>query len=233
MQKPKWMRGIAFSIQSWLNDGLGVAACQRFEHIRTPLGNRNLGYLNELIAVEPTVPRLRDAVDPLSMLERVVAFGIARVDLVPRRQEKDLRKVLVRRKPRAQLTLAQRRDVIEPAQRIEDAAIKEDMAGGRSVTNIVVDVHAQRFVHKRIRLRSRTQPVPEAILDDGARAIADDRVATRLQRQQERGLASSGATGDHYSRHAEFLRECLRCRTYQVCSCGDARCRRHSSSEPR
>src|SRR6266498_1062423 len=70
MQKPNWMRVIAFPIQSWPNDLLGVAVCQRFEHIRTPLGNRHLGYLNELIAVEPTVPLLRDAVDPLSVLER-------------------------------------------------------------------------------------------------------------------------------------------------------------------
>src|SRR5215213_4231256 len=204
MQKPKWMRVIAFSIQSWLNDGLGVAGCQRLKHKCTSLGNRNLGYLNELIAVEPTVPRLRDAVDPLSMLERVVALGIVRVDLLPRRQEKDLRKVLVCRKPRAQLALAQGCEAIEPIQRIEDASIKEDMAGGRSVTNIVVDVQAQRFMHERIRIRSRTQPVPEAILDDGARAIADDGVATRPQRQQECGLASSGATGHHYSRHAQM-----------------------------
>jgi hypothetical protein len=36
-----------------------------------------------------------------------------------------------------------------------------------------------------------------------ARAIADDGVAARLQRQQERGLPCAGAAGDHYSRHAE------------------------------
>src|SRR6266496_399999 len=143
MQKPKWMRGIAFSIQLWLNDGLGVAIRQRLQHKCTPLGNQHLGELDQLIAVEPTVPRLRDAVDPLSVFERVVALGIVRVDLLPRGQEKDLRKVLVRRKPRAQLALAQGCEAIEPIQRIEGATIKEDVAGSRSVTNIVVDVHAQ------------------------------------------------------------------------------------------
>ena len=30
-----------------------VAACQRLQHIGTPLGNRTFGYLDELIAVEP------------------------------------------------------------------------------------------------------------------------------------------------------------------------------------
>ncbi len=30
--------------------GLGITVCQRLEHKRTPLGNRNLGYLDELIS---------------------------------------------------------------------------------------------------------------------------------------------------------------------------------------
>jgi len=63
----------------------------------------------------------------------------------------------------------------------------------------VLDVHSQRFVRELNRIRSRTQPPPATILDDGARAIADDGVAARLQRQQERGLPCAGAAGDDYS----------------------------------
>jgi hypothetical protein len=165
----------------------GVAVCQRLEHIRTPLGNRNLGRLDELISA-PTVPLLRDAVDPLSVLERVVAFGVVGVDRPPRGQDEDLGTVVVLREPQAQLALVQGRDAIEPAKRIEDASIKEDVAWGRSVMHKVLDAHSQRFVHERIRIRSRTQVAPAAVLDDSARAIADDGVAARLQRQQERGL---------------------------------------------
>jgi hypothetical protein len=73
-------------------EGLGVAVCQRLEHICTSLGNRNLGELDALIAA-PTVPRLRDAVGPRSVLERVVAFGVVRVDRPPRGQDEDLETV--------------------------------------------------------------------------------------------------------------------------------------------
>jgi len=89
--------------------------------------------------------------------------------------------------------------VIEPAKRIEDASIKEDVAWGRSVLHKVLDVHVQRFVCERIRIRSRTQPALKTVLDDGARAIADDGVAASLQRKQERGLPCAGAAGDDYS----------------------------------
>ena len=75
-------------------EGLGGVVCQRLQHIRTPLCNRNLGYLDELISA-PTVPLLHGAVDRLSVLERVVAFGIAHVDRLPRRQDEDLGAVLV------------------------------------------------------------------------------------------------------------------------------------------
>jgi hypothetical protein len=61
-----------------------------------------------------------------------------------------------------------------------------------------------------VRIRSRTQPAPTAVLDDGAWAFADDRVAASLQRQQERGLPCAGAACDYYSRHAEVPRPCLR-----------------------
>src|SRR5262245_12160805 len=69
--------------------------------------------------------------------------------------------------------------------------------------NKVLDVHSQRFVHELICIRSRTESAPNAVLDDGARAIADDGVAASLQRQQECGLPCAGAACDHYSRHAE------------------------------
>jgi hypothetical protein len=36
------------------------------------------------------------------------------------------------------------------------------------------------------------------------RAIADDGVAARLQRQQERGLPCAGVACDDYSRHSEL-----------------------------
>src|SRR5262249_40275847 len=47
--------------------------------IRTPLCNRNPWYLDDLIAVEPPVPLLQSAVDRLSVLKGVVAFGIVHV----------------------------------------------------------------------------------------------------------------------------------------------------------
>src|SRR4030095_11758191 len=69
--------------------------------------------------------------------------------------------------------------------------------------NKVLDVHSQRFLSERIRIRSRTQSAPAAILNDGTGAVADDRVTTSLQSQQERGLPCAGGACDHYSRHAE------------------------------
>src|SRR5262245_53867789 len=78
----------------------------------------------------------------LSVLKRVVALNIGGVYLLPRRQEKDRRKVRVLRKPRVQLTLVQGREPVERAERVKDAAIKEDRARCRSVTVIVVDVFA-------------------------------------------------------------------------------------------
>jgi hypothetical protein len=77
--------------------------------------------------------------------------------------------------------------VIEPAQGIKDASLKEDVAWTCRVMNEVLDVHSQRFLRERIRLRSRTQSAPAAILNDGTGGIADDRVTTSLQSQQERG----------------------------------------------
>src|SRR5215510_13534847 len=185
-----------------VEQGLGGDVCQRLQHICTPLCDRNLGYLDELISA-PTVPLLRDPVDPLSVFERVVAFGIVHVDRLPRGQEEDLGTVLVLREPHTQLALVQGSDAIEPAKSIEDASIKEDVAWGRGVMNKVLDVHSQRLAHELIRIRSRTQPAPTALLDDGARAIANDGVAASLQRQQECGLTCPGAACDHYSRHAE------------------------------
>jgi hypothetical protein len=54
--------------------------------------------------------------------------------------------------------------------------------------NKVLNVHSQRFLRKRIWIRSRTQSAPAAILNDGTGGVADDRVTTSLQSQQERGL---------------------------------------------
>jgi hypothetical protein len=48
----------------------------------------------------------------LSVLERVVAFGVVRVDRPLRVQDEDLGAVLVLREPHAQLALVQRCDVI-------------------------------------------------------------------------------------------------------------------------
>src|ERR1051326_3705293 len=69
--------------------------------------------------------------------------------------------------------------------------------------NKVLDVHSQRFLSERIRIRSRTQSAPAAILNDGTGAVPEDRVTTSLQSQQERGLPCAGSACDHYSRHAE------------------------------
>jgi hypothetical protein len=65
---------------------------------RAPLVNRNHRYLDYLVSAS-TVPLLRSPVDPLSVLERVAAFRIVHVDHLPRRQDKDLGKVLVFREP--------------------------------------------------------------------------------------------------------------------------------------
>jgi hypothetical protein len=100
-----------------------------------------------------------------------------------------------------------------PAKSIEDASIKEDVAWGRSVLNKVLTVHSQHFVRELICIRSRAQPAPTAVLDDGARAIADDGVAASLQRQQERGFPCAGAACDDYSRHTEVPFRCSRCLT--------------------
>src|SRR5262249_38259028 len=128
-----------------------------------------------------TVPRLRDPVDPFSVLERVVAFGIVLVDRLPRRQDEDLRKILVLREPHAQLALVQWADVIEQAQGIKDASLKEDWAWMCSVTNNVIYGYSQDFLPERIWIRARTQSGPAAISNDGAGGSADDRVTTSLQ----------------------------------------------------
>ncbi|HYR86062.1 MAG TPA: hypothetical protein VE422_18390 [Terriglobia bacterium] len=62
-----------------------------------------------------------------------------------------------------------------------------------------------------------------AILDDGPRGISNDGVATSLQRHQERGLAGSGTTGHHYSRHTQ-MPPCVLATlgsTLITCSCSD------------
>jgi len=99
---------------------------------------------------------------------------------------------------------------MESAKSIEDASIKEDVPWGRSVMDKILDVHSQRLVRELVRIRSRTQPAPTAVLDDGARAIADDGVTASLQRQQERGLPCAGAACNYYSRHSEVRRPYLR-----------------------
>jgi len=71
--------------------------------------------------------------------------------------------------------------VIEPAQGIKDASLKEDWAWICSVMNKVLHVYSQRFLRERIWIRARTQSASAAILDDGAGGIADDRVTTSLQ----------------------------------------------------
>jgi hypothetical protein len=78
------------------------------------------------------------------------------------------------------------------------------------VLNKVLDVHSQRFLRERIRIRSRTQSAPAAIPNDDTGGVADDRVTTSLQRQQERGLPCAGGACDHYSRHAEVFSPVLR-----------------------
>jgi hypothetical protein len=97
------------------------------EHKRTSFFYRHHGDFEYLISAS-TVPLLRDPINPLSVLERVVAFGIVLVDRLPRRQDEDLRKIPVLREPLAQLALAQGSDAIEPAQGIKDASLKEDRA---------------------------------------------------------------------------------------------------------
>src|SRR5437867_12144501 len=125
------------------------AVCQRLQHIGTPLVDRNPGYLDELISA-PAVPLLRDAVDPLSMLERVVACGVVHLDFLPRRQDEDFGAVPVLREPQAQLVLTQGRDAIEYAQGIEDASFEEDMAWRRGVMHEVLDVPSEHFVRELI-----------------------------------------------------------------------------------
>src|SRR6516165_545868 len=94
------MRGIG------CNELSGVPVCQRLEHKRRPFVYRNLGDFEYLISAS-TVPLLRDPIDPLSVLERVIAFGIVLIDRLPRRQDEDLRKILALREPHAQLALVQ------------------------------------------------------------------------------------------------------------------------------
>src|SRR5215470_6141046 len=130
-----------------------MTVCQRVENERTPLVNRNHRHFDHLISAS-TVPFLRDTVDRLSMLERVVAFGIVHVDRLPRRQDEDLGEVSVLREPLAQLDLAQRCETIEPAHCIKDASLKENRLLACFVMNEVFDVYSQRFPREHIRLRS-------------------------------------------------------------------------------
>jgi hypothetical protein len=127
------------------------------EHKLTPLVNRNHGDLEYLISAS-TVPRLRDPVDGLSVLERVVAFGIVHVDRFPRRQGEDLWKVLVFREPNAQLALVQGCDAIESTQGIKDASLKEDGAWTCSVMDKVLDVHSAA-----LPARTHTDPVADSV----------------------------------------------------------------------
>jgi hypothetical protein len=157
------------------------------ENKRTSFLYRDHGDFEYLISAS-TVPLQRDPIDPLSVLERVVAFGIGFIDCLPRRQKKDLRKILVFREPHVQLALVQRFDVIEHAQGIEDAALKEDWTWICSVMSKVLYVCLQHFLRELIWIRAGTQPAPLAILNDGAGGISDDRVTTSLQSYQERGL---------------------------------------------
>jgi hypothetical protein len=76
----------------------------------------------------------------------VVAFGIVLVNRLPRRQDEDLRKILILRKSNAQLALVQGTDVIEPAQGIKDASFKEDWAWICSVMNKVFHVYSEDFL---------------------------------------------------------------------------------------
>jgi hypothetical protein len=71
--------------------------------------------------------------------------------------------------------------VIEPAQCIKDASLKEDWAWICSVIDKVLHVYSQNFPRERVRIRARTQSAPAAILNDGAGGITDDRVTTSLQ----------------------------------------------------
>jgi hypothetical protein len=71
--------------------------------------------------------------------------------------------------------------VIEPAQGIEDASLKEDRAWICGVMDKVLHFYSQDFLRERIWIRARTQSTPAAILNDGAGGIADDRVTTSLQ----------------------------------------------------
>src|SRR5579863_3056702 len=159
-----------------------VAVFQRLQHIHTPLRNRNLRYFDDLILVQPAVPLLQDAADRLSVLERVVAFVVVHVDRLPRGQDEHRGAVLVLREPHAQLVLIQGCDAIDSAKSIEDASLEEDVAWRRGVMHEILDVHSQRFVRELVGIRSRTQPAPAPVLDDGSRAIADDGVPASLQR---------------------------------------------------
>src|SRR5579859_5613848 len=93
-----------------------------------------MGDLEYLISAS-TVPLLCDPVDRLSVLECMVALGIVLVNRLPRRQDEGLRKLLVFREPRAQLALVKGCDLIEPAQSIKDAWLKEDGAWTCRVMN--------------------------------------------------------------------------------------------------
>src|SRR5689334_9318467 len=123
----------------------GVAVCQRLEHNRTPLIDRNHGHLEHLIAAT-TVPRLCNPVDPHGVLKRMIALSVVHIDCPPRGQDEDPRKVLVLREPDTELALAQRCNAIDPAEGIEHASLKEDVALTCRVTSEVLDVHPQRFL---------------------------------------------------------------------------------------
>jgi serine/threonine protein kinase len=93
-------------------------------------------------------------------------------------------------------------------------------AGGRGEVWKARDTRLDRIIAVKLSKTEFSQRFERearaiaAVLDDSARAIANDGVAASLQRQQKRGLPCTGATCDYYSRHAEAPRPRLRRLTY-------------------
>jgi hypothetical protein len=91
--------------------------------------------------------------------------------------------------------------LIDHGKRFNDASIEEDQVKlGRLL--ILCDVSVQDLACELECRRARAQTASEALLDDGASALVDCRVAACAKGGKKRGLSSAGTASDNDSAHA-------------------------------
>jgi hypothetical protein len=100
---------------------------QNVQHIRAPLRNIDLRYLDQLVSAA-LVPLGRSAMNARCFDERLIALGIVGVDGLPWRKEEGLPMVRIGRQERLQLAVRQRANLVQHAKRVDNATLEEDEA---------------------------------------------------------------------------------------------------------